>query len=61
VVNDLVFVSTNLSALYAFDAHTGLFLWSAPGLPGGQFVLGPAIYGNHVVVGAGGTVYIYAT
>lgn len=60
VVNDVVFVSTNLSALYAFDAHTGLLLWTAPGLPGGQFVLGPAIYGNHVVVGAGGTVYIYA-
>jgi len=61
VVNDLVFVSTNLSALYALDANTGLPLWSAPGLPGGQFILGPAIYGNYVVVGAGGTVFIYST
>lgn len=61
VVNDVVFVSTNLSALYALDANTGLSLWSAPGLPGGQFVLGPAIYGNYVVVGAAGTVFIYST
>jgi outer membrane protein assembly factor BamB len=61
VVNDVVFVSTNLSALYALDANTGLSLWSAPGLPGGQFILGPAIHGNHVVVGAAGTVFIYST
>jgi outer membrane protein assembly factor BamB len=61
VVNDVVFVATSLSALYALDAHTGLSLWSAPGLPGGQFILGPAIYGNHVVVGAAGTVFIYST
>jgi hypothetical protein len=43
------------------DANTGLSLWSAPGLPGGQFILGPAIHGNHVVVGAAGTVFIYST
>jgi outer membrane protein assembly factor BamB len=61
VVNDVVFVATNLSALYALDANTGLSLWSAPGLPSGQFILGPAIYGSHVVVGAAGTVFIYST
>jgi outer membrane protein assembly factor BamB len=59
VVNDVVFVSTSKSALYALDAATGLCLWSAPGLPGGQFSLGPAVYGNYVVNGAGKTVYIY--
>jgi len=59
VVNDVVFVSTNKTALYALDAATGLCLWSAPGLPAGQFALGPAIYGNYVVMGAGNSVYIY--
>ncbi|HEY6352690.1 MAG TPA: PQQ-binding-like beta-propeller repeat protein [Candidatus Angelobacter sp.] len=60
VVNDVVFVSTSKSALYAMDVNCGLSLWTAPGLPFGQFVLGPAIYGNYVVVGAGGTVFIYS-
>lgn len=59
VCNDVVFVSTNKSGLYALDAATGLCLWSAPGLPAGQFALGPAVYGNYVVMGAGNTVYIY--
>lgn len=61
VVNDVVFVSTNKSAMYAMDVNCGLSLWTAPGLPGGQFVLGPAIYGNYIVVGAGGSVFIYST
>jgi len=61
VTNDVVFVSTNKSALYAMDVNCGLPLWTAPGLPAGQFVLGPAISGNYVVVGAGGTVFIYST
>lgn len=61
VVNDVVFVSTSKSAMYAMDVNCGLSLWTAPGLPGGQFVLGPAIYGNYVVVGAGGSVFIYST
>jgi outer membrane protein assembly factor BamB len=59
VVNDVVFVSTNKAALYALDAATGLCLWSAPGLPGGRFVLGPAIWGDYVVIGCGSTVYRY--
>jgi outer membrane protein assembly factor BamB len=62
VVNDVVFVSTSLPALYAMNATTGALLWTAPGLgavPGETFVLGPAVYGRHVVIGAGNTVYIY--
>jgi outer membrane protein assembly factor BamB len=61
VVNDVVFVATDKAALYALDAATGLCLWSAPGLPsgGGNFSLGPALYGNYVVNGAGKKVYIY--
>ena len=59
VVNDVVFVSTDKTAMYAFDAQTGVCLWPAPDLPTGQFSLGPAIYGDYVVVGAGPNVYIY--
>lgn len=58
-VNDVVFVATDKAALYALDAATGLCLWSAPGLPSSAFSLGPAIYGNFVVNGAGKKVYIY--
>jgi outer membrane protein assembly factor BamB len=60
VVNDVVFVSTNKSALYAFDVNSGHCLWTAPGLPSFQFVLGPVIYGNHVIVGAGSAIFIYS-
>jgi hypothetical protein len=59
VVNDVVFVSTDKTAMYAFDAQSGACLWSAPDLPSGEFSLGPAIYGDYVVVGAGSDVYIY--
>lgn len=59
VVHDVVFVSTNKAALYALDVHDGHCLWAAPGLPAGAFALGPAIYGNYVVMGAGNNVYIY--
>jgi outer membrane protein assembly factor BamB len=63
VVNDVVFMSTNKAALYAFDGATGLCLWTASDLPTGQFAirfaLGPAIYSNYVVMGAGRSVYIY--
>jgi outer membrane protein assembly factor BamB len=62
VVNDVVFIATSKCALYALDAATGLCLWSAPGLPAGgwpNYALGPAIYGNYVVAGAGKKVYIY--
>ena len=61
-VNDVVFVSTHKTALYALDAATGLCLWSATGLPAGGwpiFALGPAIYGNYVVNGIANKVYIY--
>jgi outer membrane protein assembly factor BamB len=61
-VNDVVFVSTSKTALYALDAATGLCLWSAPGQPAGGwpvYALGPAIYGNFVVHGAGQKVFIY--
>jgi outer membrane protein assembly factor BamB len=59
VVNDVVFISTDKVGLYALDAFTGLCLWSASGLPSGSFALGPAIYGDYVVMGAGNAVYIY--
>jgi len=59
IVNDVVFVSTNKSALYALHVDDGHCLWSAPGLPAGEFALGPAVYGNYVVLGAGNAVYIY--
>lgn len=59
VVNDVVFVSTNKVGLYALCAVTGTCLWSAPGLGSGDFALGPSIYGNYVVMGAGSTLYIY--
>jgi len=64
VVNDVVFVSTSKPALYALDATRGHCLWSAPSIPVGNpreptFALGPAIYGNYVVMGAWNNVYIY--
>ncbi len=59
VVNDVVLVSTDKPGLYALCAHTGLCLWSAPGLAGG-FILGPAIYDKYVVVGTGSQVNIYS-
>jgi outer membrane protein assembly factor BamB len=63
VVNDVVFVSTAKPALYALDVATGLCLWLAPGLSGmppGTYILGPAIYSNYAVIGAGNSVYIYS-
>jgi outer membrane protein assembly factor BamB len=59
VVNDVVFVSTDKVGLYALCAVTGTCLWSAPGLGSHDFALGPSIYGNYVVMGAGNTLYIY--
>ncbi len=63
VVNDVVFMATSKAALYAFDADTGVCLWSAPDLPIGgwptPFCLGPAIYGNYVVIGVLDKVYIF--
>lgn len=62
VVNDLVFVSTSKPALYALKAQTGLCVWRAPGLdtlPAGSYALGPAIYGNYVILGCADTVKIY--
>ncbi|MGB6671921.1 MAG: PQQ-binding-like beta-propeller repeat protein, partial [Candidatus Nitrosopolaris sp.] len=64
VVNDIVFVSTSKPALYALDAATGLRLWTGPGLGAptqDTYILGPAIYGNYVVIGSqSGNVYIYS-
>jgi hypothetical protein len=66
VVNDVVFVSTDKVGLYALDVATGLCLWSAAELPTTNwngspryFALGPAIYGNYVVIGTGDHVYTY--
>ena len=54
VVNDVVFISTSKPALYCLDAATGACLWLAPGIGTGSYAMGPAIYGNYVVVGIGG-------
>jgi hypothetical protein len=59
VVNDVVFVSTNRTALYAIDIQDGHCLWAAPGLPEDRYALGQAIYGDYVVMGTGEHVYIY--
>jgi len=55
----LVFSSTTRPGLYEFCAHPGLCLWSATGLTG-QWLLGPAIYGNSVVIGAGSSIKVYS-
>lgn len=63
VSNDVVFMSTHKTALYALDAATGTCLWSAPGMPSGgwpTYCLGPAVSGKYVVVGAAHEVRIYA-
>jgi outer membrane protein assembly factor BamB len=68
IVNDVVFFSTTKPALYAFDVHTGVCVWNAPriGPSGFSWALGPAIYGNYVIVGTGndrtksGNLYIYS-
>lgn len=74
VVNDVVFMSTTLVALYAFNAADGTLLWSdtqnfgsqTGGMSGGYgYCMGPAIAGNYVVAGAlvqggnGGVLNIY--
>ena len=72
VVNDVVFVSTSLVAIYAFRISDGTLLWSdvignqTMGFNGGYgYCLGPAIYGQYVVAGAliqglnGGLLNIY--
>ena len=60
-VNNVIFVTTNAAALYAFDALSGRLLWQANdlGTPsrGSQAAnivnIGPAVYGNYVVIGTG--------
>ena len=60
VVNDVVFVATSKSALYAFDVHTGVMLWTAPGISEVQtHIVGPSISGDYVVCGSGSNFYIY--
>jgi outer membrane protein assembly factor BamB len=72
VVNDVVFVTTCMVAIYAYNAKDGTFLWSEPigpqteGFNGGYgYCLGPAIWDKYVVAGAliksttGGVLNIY--
>lgn len=70
VVNDVVFVSTSpppfgggSAKLYALSADDGHCLWTSGALPAGSasvvFAMGPAIYGNYVVVCVGTSVLIY--
>jgi outer membrane protein assembly factor BamB len=63
VVNDVVLVSTSAPALYAFSSANGVPLWIAPGFPmnsDNPYSLGPAVYGNFVVVGAGSELLVYS-
>jgi outer membrane protein assembly factor BamB len=61
IVNDVVFISTTTSRLYAFDAATGLNLWASPSVGGSFYMMGPAIYRKYVVVGSqNGRLYIYS-
>ncbi len=61
VVNDVVFMGTTKAALYALSIADGHCLWpSGPIGAAGDYVLGPAIYGNSVVAGAGSTLYIWS-
>jgi hypothetical protein len=66
IVADVVFVATSpppfssdRANLYALSVQDGHCLWSAGGLAVASFSLGPAVYRNYVVVGAGNRVYIY--
>jgi outer membrane protein assembly factor BamB len=62
VVNDVVFISTSAPALYAFSSANGVPLWTAPGFPqnpDNKFSLGPAVYGDFVVVGGGSEILVY--
>jgi hypothetical protein len=48
--------------LYAFSSANGAPLWIAPGFPknpANPYSLGPAIYGDFVVVGAGSEIMVY--
>jgi outer membrane protein assembly factor BamB len=52
LVNDLLFMSTSRPGLYAFDAESGVPLWSAPGFGPprpNSFSLGPVVFGDYVV------------
>jgi outer membrane protein assembly factor BamB len=66
VVNDVVFVSTNVPALYALDSQTGVYLWRAGDLcapaDGHEvYAMGPAVYGHYVVLGVqDGTLHVYS-
>ena len=61
IANDVVFISTTKSRLYAFDAATGLPLWQSPAVVGSFYMMGPAIYRKYVVVGSSnGRLYIYS-
>jgi outer membrane protein assembly factor BamB len=73
VVNDVVFCSTSIVALYAFSAHDGTLLWrhqlgeQTGGMNGGfGYCLGPTIEGKYVVAGGlvfgrhGGVLHIYS-
>lgn len=62
IVNDVVFISTTKSRLYALCAATGLCLWASPSIGAGSFyMMGPAIYGRYVVAGSSnGRLYIYS-
>lgn len=61
IVNDVVFIATTKSRLYALCAATGLCLWASAAVAGSFYMMGPAIYGKYVVTGSSnGRLYIYS-
>ena len=68
LVNDVVLAATTRPALYALSATTGLLLWTADGMgPAtgrGDYVVGPAVAGDNVIVGQAtantGSLFIYS-
>lgn len=59
IVNDVVFMGTTRPGVYAFDAQCGHCLWSDHSFAA-DYVMGTTVYGNFVVVAAGGSVRIYS-
>jgi outer membrane protein assembly factor BamB len=53
VVNDVIFMSTTQMGLYAFDAASGLCLWSADPVSSRRrgYIRGPVVYRDFLVIG----------
>ncbi len=63
IVNDVVLVATSAPtqapALYGFSSANGVPVWMVPGFAKSGYCLGPAVYGDYVVAGAGDQLVVY--